>query len=49
MKGTGSGGGLDVWGVTSRALMMWLVIWLKHCFGVLVIFDMDFELLCFCM
>ena len=25
--------------------MMRLVIWLKHCFGVLVIFDMDFELL----
>ena len=26
VKGAGSGGGLDVWGVTSRALMMRLVI-----------------------
>ena len=34
VKGAGGGGGLDVWGVPSRALMMWLVIWLKHCFGV---------------
>ena len=42
VKGAGSGGGLDVWGVTSRALMMRLVIWLKHCFGVLVIFDCCF-------
>ena len=32
VKGAGGGGGLDVWGVTSRALMMRLVIWLKHCF-----------------
>ena len=34
VKGAVGGGGLDVWGVTSRALMMRLVIWLKHCFGV---------------
>ena len=37
VKGAGGGGGLDVWGVTSRALMMRLVIWPKHCFGVLVV------------
>ena len=42
VKGAGSGGGLDVWGVTSQALMMRLVIWLKHYFGVLVIFDCCF-------
>ena len=29
VKGAGGGGGLDVWGVMSRAPMMWLVIWLK--------------------
>ena len=34
VKGIGGGGGLDVWGVTSRVLMLRLVIWLKHCFGV---------------
>ena len=45
MKGTGGGGGLDVWGVTSRVLRMQLVIWLKHCFGVLVIFDCCFVIM----
>ena len=27
--------------MTSPALMLQLVVWLKHCFGVLVIFDCD--------
>ena len=36
-KGVGSGDGLDVWGGNG-----WLVVWLKHCFGVLVIIDCCF-------
>ena len=29
--------------MTSPALMLQLVVWLKHCFGVLVIFDCCFN------
>ena len=35
VKGAGGCGGLDVLG--SRALMLLLVVWLKHCFGVLIV------------
>ena len=42
VKGAGGCGGLDVWGVTSQALKMRFVIWLRHCFVVSVIFDCYF-------
>ena len=31
--------------MTSPALMLQLVVWLKHCFGVLVIFDCYFVMM----
>ena len=47
VKGAGGGDGLP-WMcgvVTSRALMLRLFIWLKHCFGVLVILDCCFVMI----
>ena len=34
-----------MWGNDKSALMLQLVVWLKHCFGVLVIFDCCFVMM----
>ena len=46
--GVKGAGGVMVWMcgvVTSRALMLRLFVWLKHCFGVLVILDCCFVMI----
>ena len=45
VKGAGGGGGLDVWGGDKLGSDVAVGLALKHCFGVLVIFDCCFVMM----